>query len=152
MTGSLDDSTRPASGGVDPDDAATTIARRRAGVDVGDDGSTVVARRESRRRQDRVHPDQAPSARAGVQVPGRGIRVAAAPDSMPAPMPVRVAAPVVVARSAPVARAPQDVVDTAAAEESRRRRSRRTAAAVVLTASALAVGASAALVVLLTVG
>ena len=116
-----------------------------------EDGSTVVARRESRRRQQRAEPGREPSEQADVEVPAPGVRVAYSPQSTPAPMPVRSPAPVVAPRSAPVARAPQDVVDTAAWEESRRRRSRRVAAVVVVTASALAVGASVALVFLLTV-
>jgi len=59
---------------------------------------------------------------------------------------------VIVPRAAPVARDPQDVIDAAATEQSHRRRSRRIAAAVLVTASALAVGASVALVALLTMG
>lgn len=142
--------------------AATTSApgpRRRAPIDdpgpvevTGDgwtdDGSTVVARRESRRRQQRPHPGQGP----GVEVPAPGVRVAHAPDTTPPPTPVRSPAPVIVPRAAPVARDPQDVIDAAATEQSHRRRSRRIAAAVLVTASALAVGASVALVVLLTMG
>ena len=117
-----------------------------------EDGSTVVARRESRRRQQRAEPGGEPREQADVEVPAPGVRVAYSPQSTPAPMPVRSPAPVVAPRAAPVTRAPQDMVDTAAWEESRRRRSRRVGAAAVVTASVLAVGASVALVFLLTVG
>ena len=69
-----------------------------------EDGSTVVARRESRRRQQRAEPGREPREQADVEVPAPGVRVAYSPQSTPAPMPVRSPAPVVAPRAAPVAR------------------------------------------------
>ena len=127
MTGGLDDSTRPVDG-VEPGDETTAVSRRGSAADVMDDGSTVVARRESRRRQQRAEPGRDPGVQADVEVPAPGVRVAHVPQSTPVPMPVRTPMPVIVPRAAPVARAPQDVIDTAGVQETRRRRSRRVAA------------------------
>ena len=134
-----------------------------------DDGSTVVAHRESRRRRqaggssaralsgDEGIDGTAEATRAGgrrglaatlaADVPAPLGRVARAPETS-ARTPVRAPSPVIVARAAPGASAPQDFVDTAAVEGEARGRSRRTAALVVVTASLLAAGAATALVIL----
>ena len=134
----------------DPD--TIPARRRRTGADPATepvDGSTVIARRESRRRAGRDRrpgpPPPAPVA------PASAGRAASAPD--PASRVVyepRRAEPVVTTRAAPAARAPQTPIQGPADGAGDRRSARRTAAIVLLAASAVSVGAAASLIVLLS--
>ncbi|GAA1982311.1 hypothetical protein [Microbacterium pumilum] len=137
---------------TDPADEDTARVPRPGRRDSGDDGSTVVARRESRRRQERAGADRTPEPdddRVGASSQGR---VARTPDSTPAVSAVRAPAPVVVPRTPREAREPQTPVDTVAAEASRRRRTRRITAIVVASASVVVVLAATALFVLVIAG
>jgi hypothetical protein len=129
-----------------------TVRRRRRTFDDGTepdtvpvDGSTVIARRESRRRSTREGAG-ARRVRPAPPAPAESGRTAAAPGAACASVyGARPADPVVVARTAPPAHPPQEPVDGAAAAAAERRRARRTALVVLLAASAVAVGATAAL-------
>ena len=118
---------------------------------ITDDGSTVVARRESRRRQGR-----AAVAAVSPVPPGHDGSSAVPPPlpvgSGPTISPVRSPAPVIAARATPAPRDPQVVIDTVAVDAARRRRSRRVTLTVVAAAAALVVLAAAALIVLLAIG
>ena len=135
-----------------------TAPRRRATYVDGDgdeptDGSTIIARRESRRRAAREHEATGSAPAASVHatppappVPASQGRVAAAPDAASRVVyGVRVAAPAVVARAAPAERIAQAPIDGAAAGAAQRRRTRSTALIVVVAASVVAVAAAASL-------
>ncbi len=135
---------------TDPFDADTIPARRRrTGGDPATepvDGSTVIARRESRRRAGRDRrPGHPPSPVAAASAG----RVASTPD--PASRVVyepRPADPVVATRGTPAAHVPQAAVDGAAGSAADRRSARRTALIVVLAGSVVSVGAAVSLLVL----
>jgi hypothetical protein len=141
-----------------------------------DEGSTLVARRESRRRHERAGAAQVDRAgrdapaggetaealateRVGaahltdaLDVPASVFRVARVPEPAPAGAAPTRAAPVVVPRAAAPIRDPQPVIDVAAEEAAARRRTRRAAAAVVVTAAVLALAAAGALLALTITG
>jgi hypothetical protein len=128
-----------------------TIRRRTTGRGEPDtepvDGSTVVARRESRRRVAREGAGVS-APRSAPPVPASTGRVAAAPDAgSGAVYGARAADPVVARRAAPPQRAPQAPIDGVAATTGHRRRARRTALIVVIAASVVAVAAAASLLV-----
>lgn len=132
----------------------TQPVRRRSAVEQTD-GSTVVARRETRRRAARDQPehDGAPVAASARLSPAAPLptagRVAAAPDSASGvAYPARPPQPVIAARSAPPARVPQAPVDGGKTAEKHRRRGRRTALIVLFSASALVLAAAASLLVI----
>ncbi|GAA3203160.1 hypothetical protein [Microbacterium terregens] len=121
------------------------------------DGSTIVARRESRRRAAREHaamqprvpplprpPHDAPAA------PVRPGRAASAPGvaATDAVYGARTADPVFASRTAPPLHAPQTPADGTATARRHRQRARRTALIVVVSASAVGVAAAASLVAL----
>ena len=167
----------------DPDDAAAPGPRRAgagavdAGSDGGgdadpDEGSTIVARRESRRRAARADagepaevllppaPEDAtvvvastgrhlPRALAG-SVPAQDGRLAQPPVTVDPPYAPRAPQPVVVPRVASPARPAQEPVDTAALEQGARRRSRRRAAAVLGISAVVVLLATTAIVILST--
>lgn len=133
------------------------------------DGSTVIARRESRRRRERadaarpapggddaevtqVARRRSPAATVADDVPAPTGRIARTPDAFPAPAPVRESAAVFVPRTAPGPRVPQAPVDTAAVDAQHRRRRRRAAATVVVVASVVVVVVAIALVFLSITG
>jgi hypothetical protein len=130
-----------------------TIRRRTTGRGEPDtepvDGSTVVARRESRRRVARDGAGvSAPRSAPPVPVPASTGRVAATPDAgSGAVYGARAADPVVARRAAPPQRAPQAPIDGVAATTGHRRRARRTALIVLIAASVVAVAAAASLLV-----
>lgn len=157
----------------------TAIRRRparRRGEDEGADpllgasldaetGSTVVVRRESRRRAElAAHPLQPdldatiggagvpplPVATAG-DIPAPLVRAAVAPTAAPRAYDVRAAG-----RVAPRAGTPthplQEPIDTAAGQAARRRRARRRAVIAVVAASVVMVAAIALLIVLVVGG
>ena len=111
------------------------------------DGSTVVARRESRRRAARDGAGRS-APRSAPPVPASTGRMAAAPDAASGALyAARPARPVVVRRAEPPQRTPQAPVDGVAATTGHRRRARRSALIVVTAASAVAVSAAASLLV-----
>lgn len=113
------------------------------------EGSTVIARRESRRRAARESAGAdrvAGGSRQAPPAPAPAGRQAATPAAASGIVyGARPADPVVVTRSAPEPRVAQAPIDGAAAAASQRRRARRTALIVVIAASAVAVGAAASL-------
>jgi len=112
------------------------------------DGSTVVARRESRRRATRDSAGGS-APRPAPPVPASTGRVAAAPDAASgAVYGARPAGPVVVRRATPPQRTPQVPIDGVAATNGHRRRERRTALIIIGAASVVAVAAAASLLVL----
>ena len=133
-----------------------------------DEGSTIVARRESRRRASRavdaeaIRPDsddatvvvaaegrrRLPSTLAG-DVPAQLGRVARTPAASAA-YPPRAPQPVVAPRAAPPVRAPQEAVDTAAAEQAARRHGRRRAVMVLAVSTVIVLVATIAIVILST--
>jgi hypothetical protein len=124
-------------------------------VDDQTDGSTVIARRETRRRAARDHPEhgRAPVAASDRVPPAVPIatsgRIAAAPDAAAgAVYPARPPQPVIAPRSAPPERIPQAPVDGAANASAQRRRARRTAVLVLISACALVLAAAASLLVI----
>ena len=128
-------------------------------TDESTDGSTIVARRESRRRAARGvdQPDSAPApgipraaptastAPAGAAAVGDG-RVASSPDGTREVFGVRRAQPLVVERISPPPRARQAPQDLDAADARARRADRRATIIVVSTASAVVVAAATALI------
>jgi hypothetical protein len=112
-----------------PDEQTIPVRRTQPIVASETDGSTLVARRETRRRSAREHDDggePAASARMApptpIEAPGR---VAAAPDAAAgAVYAARAAQPVIALRTAPPERAPQAPVDGNAAATAHRRRAR----------------------------
>jgi len=126
-----------------------------------DDGSTIIARRETRRRAAREHAsEQDGSWPAGLPrtpppLPDRPAavvagRVAAAPDAAAgAVYSARAATPVVASRSAPSPHPPQAPIDGDTAASARRHRTRRLTLIVVTAASAVALAAAASLILIL---
>lgn len=118
------------------------------------DGSTVIARRETRRRAAREQPAPAGApvaasdrTAASAPIPTAG-RVASAPDAAAdAVYTARPPRPVIVERTAPPARVPRTLGDPAATGDAERRRARRTALIVLVSAAALFVAAAASLLV-----
>jgi hypothetical protein len=130
------------------------VSRTPSVVDEQTDGSTVIARRETRRRAARDQPehDRAPMAASARFSPSTPIptpgRVAAAPDAAAgAVYAARPPQSVIAARTAPPERVPQAPVDGAATGDRQRRRGRRTALIVLFSASALVLAAAASLLV-----
>ncbi len=120
------------------------------------DGSTIVARRESRRRAAREHAADADPGLPALRtpspppaVPPAPSRAASAPDAASSEVyGARPPQPVVAARAPAQQRAPQAPVDGDASAAGRRRRTRITAVIVVLAASAVALAAAASLITL----
>jgi len=129
------------------------------------DGSTIVARRESRRRAardahrwrsgDTLHAADADPGQPALRtpsppaVPPARSRVASAPDAASSEVyGARPPQPVVASRAPAQQRAPQAPVDGDATAAGRRRRTRTTAVIVVLAASAVALAAAASLITL----
>jgi len=158
----------------DPGETAAPGPRRTGGATAApdldpDEGSTIVARRESRRRASRAVEAEGlvpygddvtvvvasaggrrlPSTLAG-DVPAPLGRVARTPASGDAGYLPRAPEPVVVARAAPPARAPQPPVDAVAAEQAARGRARRRAAVVVTLSLVAALLAATAILILVT--
>ena len=118
------------------------------------DGSTIVARRESRRRASRdtaeqgdptpITSNRVPSA-PGPPLPEQG-RVARTPDGTPQTSGVRRSQPVVSPRSEPVVGRPQAPVGVVTGKSRRHQEDRRATFIVVGTASAIVVTAASALI------
>lgn len=113
------------------------------------EGSTIIARRETRRRaaRDLAEPGSSPGVHGPViPAPTALARTASAPDHarVEAYRP-RPAAPVVAVRSEAAKPVPQEPADGAAAAAAQRRRSRRTALTVLFSASAVVLAAGASL-------
>ena len=135
-----------------PDEETIPVRRTQPIVATDTDGSTVIARRETRRRATRQHgdgrgptgaSDRLPPSSTPIEASGR---VAAPPDAAAgAVYGVRAAEPVIASRTAPSERVPQPPVDGDAAATADRRRARRTALIVLISASALALTAAASL-------
>jgi hypothetical protein len=138
------------------DDTEVPIRRRASyveGTEHPTDGSTFVARRESRRREarrDAAETGEAdptagarmPEVPASADVPGR---VAAAGDEVAdRRYPARPADPLIVPRTPPAGRTPQQPIDSAGTA-AHRARSRRAAMIVVVAASVVAFAAAASL-------
>ena len=98
-------------------------------ADEPEDGSTVVARRESRRRAAREDLPAAPAAAANSagDAPASTGRIAQTPAESPPIYKPRPPEPVISTRSAPPSRPPQPPVDTRAEILYRRRRARQLA-------------------------
>ena len=155
MTDLPDEQTRPARRRRSLEDATIPDAA----TDVSwTEGSTVIARRESRRRGSRraaeasVPPTGPARAASGPDVaaidPHSG-RIAGPPPSSPS-YGARAPEPVVAVRAAPPARVAQAPVDGRAAAVAHQRRARRTALIVVAAASgAVLAGAASLLVIIL---
>ena len=129
----------------------TEPARRRSTYVVGGeqtDGSTIIGRRESRRRAERFHSAPPLADPVPSPAPASEGRVAVAPDGAPEVYGARSAEPVVVSRVAPPQRAAQVPVDGAATDAAHRHRARRSALIVVLAASAVVLAAAASLIAL----
>ncbi len=173
----------PDAGPADPDadddlDDATHLVARAGAVTSGvellhapldldaETGSTMVVRRESRRRAeaaargsqtdlDHTIPGVAvrplPATVAG-DVPAPLERLAHSPAIHEAPYAARVSSPAVATRSAVPAHAPQALADGAASEAAVRRRARRLAAVVVAAASTVVILAVATVIVLAFAG
>ncbi|MEU1971669.1 hypothetical protein ABZ477_08425 [Microbacterium sp. NPDC019599] len=173
----LDDRTVRISRTAAPDDA-THVARRRGGdggaqtqpseagdasaepgprrtsadptAEDPDDGSTMVARRESRRRASRDVSGPL-AATSAADVPSSIGRIARSPEE---PLPSygpRSADPARIARSAPEPTSPQTPVDTAGVDAAARRRARRRAVIALVAASVLVAAVVAALIALTAV-
>ncbi|SFR94294.1 hypothetical protein SAMN04487846_0936 [Microbacterium sp. cf046] len=114
------------------------------------DGSTFIARRETRRRAERVHATTTPGVPASGAPPldAPAGRVASVPDTASDVYRPRTGEPAVVARTPPQSRAAQAPVDGDAASAAERRKARRTALLVVVAASVLALAAGASLIAL----
>ncbi|MFH8252168.1 hypothetical protein ACH3VR_17515 [Microbacterium sp. B2969] len=118
-----------------------------------EDGSTVVARQESRRRAARgveakASPDRI-AATSAADLPANG-RIAQAPDTVRASYAPRPPQSASITRRPPATRDPQPLADTAAGEAVARRRARRRTAITVVLASLVLVAAVAVLVALFT--
>ncbi|MCR2808817.1 MULTISPECIES: hypothetical protein [unclassified Microbacterium] len=122
------------------------------------DGSTIVARRESRRRAAREQaatqpqapvpqPDPTPAASDPPVARTRTTRPAPGIVAADAVYGARAADPVIAARTTPAGHAPQVPADGDAAARRHRHRVRRTALIVVVSASAVGLGAVASLIV-----
>lgn len=136
--GRVGDETQPAQdsdGGPGP--------RRRAGEDAAaegvdadepEDGSTVVARRESRRRaaREELAAAPAPAVDSAGDSPAATGRIAQVPGETPPIYKPRAPEPVISTRSAPPSRPPQPPVDTRAEILYRRRRARQLALVAVM--------------------
>lgn len=163
----IDESTMPVARLASPDDEATRLAVRgrdrppAAPEADPDEGSTIIVRRESRRRAERERIDVDEPERPGAPAVSASTapvatvfdplsRTARGPDlsgaygvrTAPRGSPPRATAP---------ARDPQHLVDGAAIDALVRRRARRRAGTVIAGASLLVVAAVAALVVLIVV-
>ena len=150
MTDLPDEQTRPARRRRSLEDATIFDAATDASWT---EGSTVIARRESRRRGSR-HAAEAAVLPAGPARAASGPDVAAiAPPSgriagPPASSPsygARAPEPVIAVRAAPAARVAQDPVDGRASAAAHHRRARRRALIVVVAASGAVVAAAATL-------
>ena len=137
-----------------PDDETIPVRRTQRIIATDTDGSTFIARRETRRRATRELGGDRGSVGAsdGLPPPSTPIeasgRVAAAPDAgASAVYGARTAEPVLASRTAPPDRIPQAPVDGNAAAKAQRRRARRTALIVLISASAVALTAAASLLV-----
>jgi hypothetical protein len=137
-----------------------------------DEGSTIVARRESRRRAARADaaapadvalPTASDDATVVVASSGRRLsstpaggvpaqagRLAQPPATLAAPYVPRAPQSVVVPRAGAPERPVQEAVDTAALEQAARRRSRRRAGAVVVISVGVVLIATTAIVILST--
>ena len=133
-----------------------------------EEGSTIVARRESRRRASRAVDAEAidpvgddatavvasdgrrrlPSTLAG-DVPAQLGRAARTPEASAA-YPPRTPQQVTASRAAPPVRAPQEAVDTAAAERAARRQARRRAVVIIAVSAVIVLVATIAIVILAT--
>jgi hypothetical protein len=154
VTEPLDDTTEPraaASGRAATGGDPTAAVSRDP---ITDEGSTVIARRESRRRQGRAAAAvTAPSTdqdAAAMPVAPASARSARPPHPNPAGSPLRGPEPVVVARATPRRGIPQPIVDAAAQDAARRGRSRTRMALVLGVGAVLVIAAATALVALLT--
>jgi hypothetical protein len=137
-----------------PDEATIPVRRTQQIIATDTDGSTFIARRETRRRATREHvdgqgpvgaTDRLPPSSAPIEASGR---VAAAPDAAArAVYSARAPEPVIASRTAPPERVPQAPVDGDAAATAQRRRARRTALIVLISASAVALTAAGSLLV-----
>lgn len=148
------------SGGLSADtDAAASLTdsdgplrRRSTYIDVTDDehaadGSTIVARRESRRRAAREEDPGSADGTSGVAPPATPGRAAAPPDATAdAVYRARRSEAVAVSRTPRPERLSPPSVDVAAPASGRRLSPRRTAVIVVISASAVALLASASLI------
>lgn len=157
----------------DPGTAEPSGPRRRSAVPDtdadADEGSTIVARRESRRRASRAVDSAAASiaeadaatvvvASSGASrglattlagnVPAPLGRVAQVPAQTGTGYAPRAAEPVMATRAVPTPRAPQAPVDSVAVEHAARRRARRRAAVVVALSVVVALVAAAAILIL----
>jgi hypothetical protein len=134
-------------------DEDTVPARRSGSIEVATtEGSTVIAHRESRRRESRRAenlPDavDAPVAAVDPSLPAPPSPRRAAPPAAAPTYGARAAEPFIAVRTEPDARVPQVPVDGSAAAAAHRRRARRTALIVLAAASALAVAAATALLI-----
>lgn len=178
----LDDQTvasrRPHRDGLDTTDRATGVRRtrgpapepepgpRRRGTPepdspeqdeaVPDDGSTVVARRESRRRA--AHAGDAPETAGDVAgeaadaAPPPEGRIARSPDPARPLYRPRPAEPLISSRRPPAVRPAQEPLSSAELEAARRSRTRRRALLVAIAASVILVAAVAAIVLLVVTG
>lgn len=137
--------------GADLPDEETIPVRRTQRIVASDtDGSTFVARRETRRRATRDHDDGRGVAASDRMPPSTPVaasgRVAAAPDAAAgAVYGARAPEPVIASRTAPPERVAQAPVDGDAAATHHLRRARRTALIVLIAASAVALTAAASL-------
>lgn len=117
------------------------------------EGSTIIARRESRRRASRPQPSPGDSPVSSsvpaVMPPATSGRAASAPRTAPAGYGARPAAPVRASRTVPAPRVPQSAADGAGAASAQRRRGRRTALVVIFASGAVAFAAAASLVAIL---
>lgn len=135
---------------TDPLDEQTIPVRRtQPAGQAQDDDSTIIARRESRRRAGREQPTASTASdRLPPQVATHG-RAAFAPGAAPpAVYGARSPQPVIALRTAPAQRAAQSPVDGAAATAAHRRRARRTAAIVLICAAAVALTTAGAILFL----
>lgn len=140
-----------AAAGLDPDEGSTIVARRESrrrasravdagAIGPGSDDATVVVAADGRRRL--------PSTVAG-DVPAQLGRVARIP-AVDAVYPPRAPQPVVTPRVAPPVRPPQQAVDTAAAEHAARRQGRRRAVTILAVSTVIVLVATIAIVILST--
>jgi hypothetical protein len=152
--------TQPSEGGDGMPDGTPGPRRHAADADADaerpdepDDGSTMVARRESRRRAAREESPVAPAplaeSRAG-DLPAPTGRIAQAPGETPPIYKPRAPEPVIADRSAPPSRPPQVPVDVRAAMLYRRRRARQLALVGVIAACFVVAVLLAALVAFTT--
>jgi hypothetical protein len=158
LSGRTGGDTQPSEGGDGMPDGTPGPRRHAADADAEqrdepDDGSTMVARRESRRRAAREESPVAPAPLAqnsAAGVPGPSARIAQTPGDTPPIYQPRAPEPVVADRSAPPPRPPQVPVDVRAAMLHRRRRARQLALVGVIAACFVVTVLLAALVAFTT--